>query len=594
MARETTELAAKRWEDLELLQRHYKNFTDFLEDCLHDLLGFTMSPQQEDIGNYLQYGPLRSMIQAQRGQAKTTISGCFVVWCLIHNPTCRSVILSASDSVATEIANWAIQVIMSMPELECMRPDATNRDRTSSHAFDIHNSLKGAEKSPSIACRGITGQLQGLRADLLLADDIEAKSNADTELKREKIREITLDFTSICSTGKIVYLGTPQSVDSTYNTLQDRGYEVRIWPGRFPTEKEVEHYGNCLAPSIIARMKEDPSLHTGGGPTGDRGQPTDPVLFNDEVLTRKEIDQGASHFQLQYMLDTRLMDIGRYPLLVNRLVFTQVQERMPLFLNFAPSTAHQVQWPQGHPLRTTSAYFASGGGTEFSSAFAGTYMYVDPSGGGRHGDELAWAVTKFMAGNIYLVDIGGVPGGLHKENLDALTAIAVKFKPNRIGIEKNYGNGALAQVWRPTLLSKHSCMIEEPWESAQKELRIIDILEPIIGSNRLIIDDKLIDHDWAQCQQYPVDVRNLYSVFYQLAKITRAKAALLHDDRLDALAGACRPWAELLALDAKKAAVSALEEEHRKMKANPLGLPDYALGRTKSTHINSYSVRFNR
>lgn len=574
MARDTHEQSLVRWRELEALQEHYTEFSDFLYDVINDLTGYKCSPQQEDIARYLQYGPQYSMIQAQRGQAKTTITGAFAVWCLIHDPSTRVLVLSGGGDLADEISKWIIQIIMNMDELECMRPDPSAGDRCAGSAFDLHYSLKGVDKSPSISCKGVTGQLQGRRADLLIADDIEMKSNSWSDVMREKIKDLTRDFTDICTKGKIVYLGTPQSVDSIYNSLPERGYEVRIWPGRFPTIEEENNYAGCLAPFILEQLECDPSLRSGGGMTGERGKATDSVLLDDEILTLKEIDQGQAHFQLQYMLDTRLMDKDRYPLHLNRLMFTPVSESMPIRVNFSPTVGNKVTWPAGHPCRATPGYYTSGGSDEFSK-YSGTYMYVDPSGGGKNGDELAWAVTRFYSGYICLMDIGGIPGGVHESNLKELTAIAVRWRPNKIGVEKNYGNGALVQVWKPMLLREHSCTIEEPWESGQKELRIIDVLEPIVGANRLIIDDRLVDIDWERCQQYPMEVRNTYSLFFQIQRITRERSALAHDDRIDALAGACRPWALLLAQDAKRFLDAARSADWDKMTQNPLGIPNH-------------------
>lgn len=588
--KETQEQALARWKNLEALQTHYTEFTDFLYDVVVDLLGFQCTAVQADIAQFLQYGSRYIMIQAQRGQAKTTIVAAFAVWRLIVDPTTRIFIVSSGDDMATEISNWIIQIIMNMPALECMRPDRQEGDRASVKAFDIHYTLKGADKSPSVACKGIFGQLQGKRADLLIADDVESKENSESEPARIKLRERTRDFTSICSNGRIVYLGTPQSVDSIYNSLPERGYTVRIWSGRYPTEKEEPNYHGCLAPLIVRRMTADPTLRTGGGALGDRGKPVDPVLLSEETLTAKEIDQGSAYFQLQHMLDTRLMDADRYPLKVNRLVFMPVHPtRMPIDINFAPTAATRMTMPSGHPLYTENCYRASSGSDEFNT-FTGTYMYVDPSGGGKHGDELAWAVTRFLSGYIYLVGVGGFPGGLHQSNLDLLTEIAKKYQPTCIGIEKNFGNGALAQVWMPQLMKVHKCGLEEPWESGQKELRIIDVLEPIVGSSRLIVDESVVEEDWESTRKYPAEIRASYSFLYQFAKITRERGALLHDDRLDAVAGACRHWAEYLATDAKKQVVKAQRDRWKAMMKNPLGNGIPAPGWDK--HVNA-CAKFN-
>lgn len=559
-----------RWDDLELLRAEYPTFQPFLYDVMTTLLGFECSDIQLDIAEWLEEGPKYRMVQAQRGQAKTTITAAYAVWRLIHDPTTRILIVSAGGDMATEIANWVIQIVMGMDILECLRPDRSAGDRVSVKAFDIHYELKGPEKSPSIACVGITSNMQGKRADVLIADDVESSKNSQTELQRERLRHLTKDFTSICSNGDIIYLGTPQSIDSVYNGLLGRGYAIRIWPGRYPTFKEQKNYGRALAPLIADRVDRDPSLREGGGPSGTRGQAVDPVILPEDALIKKEIDQGAAYFQLQHMLDTRLMDEDRFPLKPSSLVFMHVAKRStPLEFHFQRDPAFKISMPADWPLEE-SFFRAASFGNEFAP-FSGTHMYVDPAGGGQNGDETAYAVTKFCAGRVYLVDLGAVKGGLEEPSLDALTDIAVKWAPTQIDIERNFGNGALSSVWTPKLLKRHRCHIEDVWETGQKELRIIDTLEPVIGSNRLVVDEELLAKDWSECQKYPAEKRSSFSLFYQLARITRDRDSLMHDDRLDALAGTVRHWVAHLKQDTDKAVAKAKKDNYRAMMQDPLG-----------------------
>lgn len=565
----------KRWKDLEALQRHYINFEDFLYDVMTDVLGFQCTWLQLDIAHYLVTGNKYRMIQAQRGQAKTTITAAYAVWRLIQDPKTRILIISAGSDMATEIANWVIQIINFMDVLECLRPDKIFGDRASVKAFDIHHSLKGAEKSPSVACIGITSNLQGKRADVLIADDIESTKNSQTATMRERLAHLTKDFTSICSTGDVIYLGTPQNVDSVYNSLPARGFDVRIWTGRYPNAEELVNYGNFLAPSLRRHIEADSTLQIGGGAGGDRGKPTDPIMMSEEQLTGKELDQGKAYFQLQYMLDTKLTDEDRYPLKARNIIFMPIPaERCPMLINWTATEGNRIHPPQGFPIQE-SYYAASGAGEEFG-AFAGCHMYVDPSGGGRNGDEMAYGVTKFLAGKVHLVDFGGMPGGYEDAVLKSLTSIAVKWKPHIATVEENFGKGAFCNVWTPVLHKamkdiSHTCGIEEVWETGQKELRIIDTLEPMLGAGRLVVDPSLIEKDWASVQKYPIEKRATYSFFFQLARLTRAKGALVHDDRLDAVAGSCRYWVAALAQDAEKMAARAKEESWRKQMSNPLG-----------------------
>ena len=575
--RENAEQAAARWEDLELLQEHYAEFSDFLIDVIEGFMKFNCSDIQIDIGEWIAHGPQYRMVQAQRGQAKTTITAAYAVWKMIMDPTTRVLIISAGSDMATEIANWIIQIINGMDVLECLRPDRAAGDRSSVTAFDVHHSLKGPEKSASITCIGITSNMQGKRADLLIADDIESAKNSQTATQRARIHHLTLDFVSINSNGDIVWLGTPQSIDSVYNTLPGRGTAIRIWPGRYPTAKELPDYDGFLAPLLMQRILQNPRLQTGGGPMGDRGQPIDPVLLGEQTLTKKEIDQGAAYFQLQHMLSTKLADNDRYPLktsLIRVCAFDVEQKQGPMTIGFVRTESNQITLPDGHKLKDKLYRVQEAADLAVMEGF---HMYVDPSGGGANGDELSYAITGFLAGRVMLVAVGGIPGGLTETQTDWLTAVVLKYKPRTIAIEKNYGNGALAQVWLPSLRKAQvkeghpMSDVEETWSTGQKELRIIDTLEPIIGGGKLVMHEDILQEDWNQCQRYPTDKRDTYSVLWQLARITRDRGSLIHDDRLEAVAGSALHWVEYLSIDDEKAKAAARQATYNKMMSDPLG-----------------------
>jgi hypothetical protein len=574
---ESYELALKRWADLELLQKHYVDFDTFLVDVIEDFMGFVCTEVQRDIGEYIASGPQYRMVQAQRGQAKTTIAAAYAVWRCIHDPTTRVLIISAGSDMALQIANWIIQIIMGMPELACLRPDRAAGDRSGVDAFDIHHSLKGPEKSPSVACVGITANMQGKRADLLIADDIESSKNSQTALQRARLHHLTLDFTSICSKGDILWLGTPQSIDSVYNGLPSRGTIIRVWPGRYPTLQEQQDYEGFLAPMILARLAADPTLRTGGGPTGVRGKPIDPVILDEDTLVKKETDQGPAYFQLQHMLSTKLSDADRFPLKTSQIRFlawdttTSVigTANVPMTLGFVRTDENLIKLPDGYPIKDRMYRVQN---AEDFAAMSPVHMYVDPGGGGKNGDETAYAITGFCAGRVYALASGGIAGGITDDNLAPLTALVKHWNVKTINVEKNFGNGALKQVWTP-LLHRAGCRpgIEDVWETGQKEMRIIDILEPVLGAGKLVVHEDIILSDWLSIQKYPGDARHTFSLFFQLARLTRDRQSLLHDDRLDALAGSVRHWIEALAQDDLKARAKAQNEAYKNMMKNPLG-----------------------
>lgn len=599
--KESADLALARWADLELLQSHYADFNTFLVDVIEEFMGFTCTEIQQDIGEWIAYGPQYRMVQAQRGQAKTTITAAFAVWRCIQDPTTRVLIISAGSDMATEIANWIIQIIMGMPELECLRPDRAAGDRAGVDAFDLHHSLKGPEKSPSIACIGITSNMQGKRADLLIADDIESSKNSQTATQRLRLHHLTLDFSSICSNGDIVWLGTPQSIDSVYNTLPSRGTQIRIWPGRYPTEKEERDYDGFLAPLIADRLKANPKLRTGGGPTGERGQPVDPVLLGETALLKKETDQGAAYFNLQHMLSTKLADQDRYPLKLSQIRFlgwdTSADmlgtRQVPMNLSFVRTDENEITPPEGWMLK--DKIYRVQKAEDFGAIDKSKlHMYVDPGGGGQNGDETAYAVTGFCAGRVYVFDIGAIPGGIEDEKLAPLVQVVKRWGVKVINIEQNFGNGALASVLRRLLAVDllTDVGVTDVWETGQKELRIIDCLEPVLGAGKLVIHEDLIQKDFLSIQKYASDNRGTYSLFWQLARITRDKKSLLHEDRLDALAGSVRYWVEALAQDDAKARAAAANKKYEAMMMNPKGdgrpMPGY--GPSAQPAVNRFGI----
>lgn len=573
-----------RWEELEAVQAAYPYTEDgwkaFLVDCQWTCFGWTTSPIQLDMAEFMHSGGSKIMLQAQRGQAKTTIASIRTVFELVHNPATRVLILSGGQGLASDIAKGIQLIIGAWEILECLKPDANAGDRTSTDKFDVHFSLRGIGKTASITTLGISSNLQGNRADLLIPDDVETGKNSLTALMREQLMQKTLDFASICESqhSRIMYLGTPQSVDSIYNTLPGRGYVVRIWPGRYPTEEEELEYGDMLAPVIRDAVHADPRLRTGGGLEGSSGKAID-CRLDEDSLCSKELEQGPAYFKLQHMLSTKLADSDRYPLKPENLITMPLNvEKAPGEILWARRAELEVSLPTLNtvscnlyaPAHTSSDWFE----------YEGRAMYIDPAGGGKNGDETAYAVTYFMHGYIFLMDAGGIAGGLEEEKMQQLADLVWKWKPNTIQIEKNYGNGALSHNLYPVLRRTYEKngggynqppAIEDVWESGQKELRIIDVLEPVMARHHLIVSDEIWPRDVQTTQKYPLDKRSSYGLLHQLARITRNKGCLLHDDRLDAVAGAVRVWVERMNIDEQKRLHTKRQQDTLSWMKNPWG-----------------------
>jgi hypothetical protein len=302
---------------------------------------------------------------------------------------------------------------------------------------------------------------------------------------------------------------------------------------------------------------------------GDQGQPIDSRL-NERVLQAKEQDQGPSYFQLQHMLNTTLSDLNRYPLKVDQLIFTKLPGRgaFPLVVNRGYSREHILSF--AIESRSFTGYRAAGYSAE-TSALQGLGMFVDPAGGGLNADESAYAIVGFLNGFIWVLDVGGVPGGYSPTGFEELAAIAKRWDVTFVEVEKNMGNGAFLNAWRPYLMrALPKCGTHEEWSSGVKELRIIDTIEPVIARGALVINSDIVETDAMTIQKYPLAKRGTYSLFHQISRITRDRSSLQHDDRLDALYMGVRYWVKYIAINQDKAIKARQDADWNKWLSNPV------------------------
>jgi hypothetical protein len=268
------------------------------------------------------------------------------------------------------------------------------------------------------------------------------------------------------------------------------------------------------------------------------------------------------------MLNTKLADALRFPLKLARMIALDIVDKAPLTVTRSPNPVdcsdHNVHG-FGFKMRLASSLSPE------VASLAQIVAYVDPAGGGINADETAYAVTAFLNGNIYLLDVGGMPGGYDKDTLLLLAQRLAKWKPNTVVIEKNMGFGAFREVFVPILHAAHKCAVEDDLVTGQKETRIIATLEPVIGRGALIVALSALEQDKLDCARYQPKDRQVYSLFFQLAKLTRERGALIHDDRADALEGAVRFWQKYLAVDQEHQAKVERERSYQEMIADPMG-----------------------
>lgn len=474
----------------------------------------------------------RTIIMGFRGVAKSFITCCYAAWALWNDQQMKVMVVSASKDKADANAIFIKRIIGVLPFLDHLK--ATDKQRNTQNLFDVGGARP--DISPSVKSIGITGQITGTRADLLIADDVEVTNNSATQTQRDQLGERIKEFDAVLKpNGRIIYLGTPQNEMSIYNELQHRGYTAIIYPIMYPeSQSERDFYGDRLAPYIAKRYDENPTAY--------EGRPTDPYRFDTEEIFKRRLSYGKAGFALQFMLNTNLSDQDKYPLKLADLIVSKLD------LN---STSITWQWCNEHSNRIHEVPCVGLKGDYFYSPlsrstdtmpYTGTVMALDISGRGK--DESAYAIVKYLNGYLFLMEIGGYMEGYSESTLNQLATKAKIYGVNEIVIESNFGDGMFTQLFKPVLNRVHPCSIQEVRNSSQKELRIIDTLEPVLMRHKLIVNQSVIHDDYARYER-----DNKYSLFYQMTRISRDRGALAHDDRLDALTMAVSYWLEVMDRD---------------------------------------------
>ncbi len=494
---------------------------------------------QYDIAQYIQGGPRRRIVQAFRGCGKSWITAAYVLWLLWRNPQDKILVVSASKDRADAFSIFVKRLIHDIPMLNFLLPGPGQRD--SNIAFDVGPATP--DQSASVRSAGITSQITGSRANYIIPDDVEVPNNSMTEDQREKLAVRVAEFDAILKPGgEIVQLGTPQTAQSLCGLLTSRGYDSQIWPARYTTgidQDGNDKYAGRLAKLITDKATSDPSCI---------GHSTEPTRFDDTDLAEREASYGRSGFALQFMLDTSLNDANRYPLKIKDFIVMDVDSKIaPVQVTWASGISQVIEGIENVGLNGDRCH-APMYQSDAHVPFQGAVMFIDPSGRGE--DECAYAVTKMLNGQIYVPAWSGIRGnGYDETTLTALALVAKQHGVNEIFCEANFGDGMFNSLFAPVLQRLYPCTLDEYKVLGQKELRIIQKLEPVLNQHRLVLDKECAIHNSTP----DAGGSAIRSGLYQLSHLTKDRGSLKHDDRADILAEAVGYWIERLDVDQKDA-----------------------------------------
>ena len=418
-------------------------------------------------------GQKHMLMMAFRSCGKSTIAGLFAAWLLYRTPDLRILVLAADYTLAKKMVRNVKRIIERHPLTTKMKPDRA--DQWASDRFTVKRNF--ILRDPSMMAKGVTSNVTGSRADIVICDDVEVPNTCDTPEKREELRRRLgeIEYVLADGNGTQLYIGTPHNY---YTIYADKS---RMEIGE---EQVFLHEFHRFKMPLL----------------DDCGKIVWPERYCIADIERMKRQSGPNKFASQMMLKPVNIAEGR--------------------LDASKIQIYKHELNYSKELQTLFL-----GKTKLVSASA----WWDPAFGSLKGDGSVLAVLfADKHGNAYLHRLEYIR---QKGNDDAdeasaqcriIAEIAKELMLPSITLESNGIGKFLPSILRNELAkAKAPCSVQEFHNSRPKDLRILEAFDAVLASRRLFIHKSVLQ------TPFMIEMREW-----------RPSSSRGHDDGLDAVAGA--------------------------------------------------------
>lgn len=332
----------------------------------------------------------RMLLMAFRGAGKSSLVGLFAAWLLYRDPNRRLLVLAADHKLATKMVRNVKRIVERHPDTRPLKPSAKERGLWAADQFTVVRPLE--LRDPSMAAAGITGNITGSRADVVICDDVEVPRTCDSPAKRASLRERLAEIEYLLVPGGMqLYIGTPHSVHSIY------AEEAR------PEEGETQPFLAGFARLALPVYETDAD--------GKRRYAW-PQRFGEPQVERIRKSSGPNKFASQMLLrlagsaDGRLdpAKLGRYD---GELDYRESMGRAVLTLDGVRLVSASCWWDPAFARPATEGGAATGDGSVVAALFGGAdgrfylhrllYLSVDPADPTNEAEQQCRQVARFLA-----------------------------------------------------------------------------------------------------------------------------------------------------------------------------------------------------
>jgi hypothetical protein len=216
----------------------------------------------------------KALLMAFRNSGKSTIVGLFCSWALYHDNSARILVIAADYDLAKKMVRNVKKIIEQHPLTKNLKPQKI--EQWAADQFTINRDVE--LRDPSVLAKGLGANITGLRADIIICDDVEVPKNCDSSEKRADMREKLSELDYILTpSGMLLYIGTPHSFYTIYKVKRDKDN-----PENVPFLLEFEKL-------------EIPILNS-------KGKSSWPERFSEEKIASIRQRSGENKFMSQMML----------------------------------------------------------------------------------------------------------------------------------------------------------------------------------------------------------------------------------------------------------------------------------------------------
>lgn len=418
-------------------------------------------------------GDTRLLLMAFRSAGKSSIVGVFAAWLIYQNNDIRILVLAADSTLAGKMVRNVKRIIERHPLCKGLKPK--NADQWASDRFTVMRDME--LRDPTMIAHGVSSNITGSRADIVICDDVEVPNTCDSAEKRENLRERLSELPYVLLAGGTqLYVGTPHTYFSIYADVEraEIGEERAFLDG----------FKRLILPLIT-----------------DQGASAWPERYSMEDIARYKIEAGPNKFESQMLL--RPVNIMEGRLDVEDLQYYSGEIEYCMHTNRLFIGAHQM---------------------------VAATCWWDPSLAKNNGDSSVLAVVfGDMGGNYYLhhVEYISVPAGSDEQNnADAQCQIVAEltklYRLPMIVIEDNGLGKFLPGILRGHFKSsKVMAAVQSVTNRKAKAQRIIEGFDALLAAKRLYV------HERVKSTPFIMEMREW-----------RPDSARAKDDGLDAAAGA--------------------------------------------------------